>query len=114
MMDQGKCLKHLNIVKYFNLELTNIMPCEITISVLKSGSLSCRTGSTLLQHAGHVKKVKIKPHLVADCLMVSPSILLTVIVLSSDPSAKRFSEFHAPHVIRFVCLPRMGIFLDVW
>lgn len=40
---------------------------------------------------------------------VSPSILLIEMVLSSEPSAKRFSEFHIPHIIAFECLPRAGI-----
>lgn len=42
---------------------------------------------------------------------VSPSALDTETDRSSLPSASRFSLLHAPHVMRFVCLPRMGIFL---
>lgn len=40
---------------------------------------------------------------------VSPSALLTEIVLSSEPRASRFSLFHEPHVIFLVCFPITGI-----
>ena len=47
------------------------------------------------------------------CLRVSPSLLLTVIDLSSLPSANRFSLLQAPHVIFLECFPMMGIFLKL-
>ena len=46
------------------------------------------------------------------CLRVSPSALLTLMVLSSDPRASRFCWLQAPLIIRLVCLPRIGIFLQ--
>lgn len=39
------------------------------------------------------------------CLIVSPSWLLIVIILSSPPKARRFSILQQPQVIFFVCLP---------
>lgn len=42
----------------------------------------------------------------------SPSSVLSDSVLSSPPRAKIFSLDHAPHVMRFECLPRMGTRLD--
>lgn len=43
--------------------------------------------------------------------IVSPSELLTEIVLSSEPKANRPSEFQDPHVIFFECFPIMGTLL---
>ena len=41
--------------------------------------------------------------------IVSPSKVLTESVLSSEPSASKLSELHAPETIFFVCLPNIGI-----
>ena len=46
------------------------------------------------------------------CRIVSPSALLTEMVLSSLPKASRFCWLQAPHVIFFVCLAKIGIFLE--
>ena len=45
------------------------------------------------------------------CSSVSPAALLSVSVLSSEPSASRLSLLHAPHVILRGCLPSTGTFL---
>lgn len=39
----------------------------------------------------------------------SPSSELNENVLSSDPSARILSFDHAPHVMRFECLPKIGV-----
>ena len=41
-------------------------------------------------------------------LTVSPSALLMESVLSSEPSASKFSALQAPQLIRLVCLPSTG------
>jgi len=41
-------------------------------------------------------------------LNVSPSALLMDSVLSSEPSASKFSALHAPQLIRLLCLPSTG------
>jgi hypothetical protein len=46
---------------------------------------------------------------------VSPSVLLMERVLSSEPSASKFSVLQAPQLILFVCFPRTGIRLQqIW
>ena len=45
-------------------------------------------------------------------LSVSPSILLIEIVLSSEPSASRLSEFHVPQMIALECFPNIGTLLQ--
>ena len=50
-------------------------------------------------------------------LSVSPSISLIEIVRSSEPRASRLSEFHAPQIIAFECLPTITFRLQratVW
>lgn len=62
---------------------------------------------------------------VATCLMVSPSWLLMLRVLSSLPRASRFWAFQHPQVIFLVCLPngwwerkkpsmKLNMWLEMW